>query len=202
MPTPCLHFQHLRARLEELRVQFLDDDLDAENADPVAYQPNLDRIAAFRLLVHAEFETFLEEKAKENIAAIQGVLSKGGQWQRQNPAILSLYYVMGETLPVHGPASEESLRQATSTLLETALTKVRDNNGVKERAFVLLSVMAGKALDEIDVALLSSLNSFGKERGEVAHKSVGRTRTITGPSLELGNSKAILDSLQAYFDVC
>ena len=77
MPTPCQHFALLQRRIDELSQKFIDDQVEAERLDPTTFQPDLDRLAAYRLLVHAELEDFLEAKAKERLAAITALISSG-----------------------------------------------------------------------------------------------------------------------------
>lgn len=78
---------------------------------------------------------------------------------------------------------------------------IADNNGVKGSSFFQLSVMAGKMPDEIDGALGASLTSYGKSRGDVAHKSVVRVRTLRAPSAEAKDAADLVRDLAAYFDV-
>ena len=70
MAPICVRFAHLEKRLKELSAKFVDDQIAEENADPLTFTPDTDRLAAFRLLAHAEFEDFLEQKAQEGLSEI------------------------------------------------------------------------------------------------------------------------------------
>jgi len=71
MSKSCSHFKLLSNRLNELSLKFIEDQAAAEIADMAAFQPDLDRLAAFRLLIHAEIEDFLEAKATECCFALE-----------------------------------------------------------------------------------------------------------------------------------
>lgn len=200
MPTACAHYRHLVDRVAELESKFVADQAAAEAADPTGFSVDLDRLAAFRLLVHAELEWFLESKATEHINLLDASLSAATPWMRTAPALLPLAVVTSKTPPVGLDAAGFSAFVAE--LIAAARAVVRENNGVKEKAFWALSVCAGKTVDEIDNALSASLNSYGKDRGEVAHRSVTHTRCIQAPSAELLSARDLVRQLGLYFDVC
>lgn len=201
MPTPCDHYKHLNQRLEQLRTKFLQDELYKEAQDPLTFDADLDQIAAFKLLFHAEVEMFLEEKAKERVSQIECALLSNSSWQRNNPHIFAMEHLLccGDSLP--SEYSETNLAARLKALLEKARKKIKDNNGVKEASFVALSVLSGKTSDEISSTIAATLNSFGAERGEIAHTSVPRTRVVSGPSVENVNASEIVRELGVYFDV-
>lgn len=201
MPKACSHYRHLSVRFADLKSKFLDSEINAENADPANFKADLDKIAAFRLLLHAEVEHFLESKALEKLDALASLLDGGGVWQRENPHALSMYCLVAFNLPANKEPSDESLRSHFSEVIDKARSMIKENNGIKEKSFALLSVFSGKCLDEVDSTTSSLLNSYGKERGEVAHKTVARTNCLSAPSAELTNASTIVSALSAYFDV-
>lgn len=200
MASPCVHFRHLKRRCEELIVKFLEPEIVAEQADPLTFVPDLDRLAAFRLLFHAEVETFLEEKAKEGLSSLERDIASG-RWGRANPNALALYLRCGPYLSKPSDADATSLAEHFGGVIAAARSLVSDNNGIKEKSFVMLAVAAGKAIDEIDAALASTLSSYGRSRGEVAHHSATRSRTLTAPSAEKLAAVTIVSGLGLFYDV-
>lgn len=200
MPTTCIHFRLLSQRLQELATKFVDDQVKAEAADPATFQPDLDRLAAFRLLVHAEIEDFLEAKAKDNVQAIATRIA-AGRWMRASPELLSVAVALKRVLPVEDTLDTQRHVAFATELLGSAKGYIADNNGVKAQSFTVLSLCAGKTLDEVDGVLSAGLNSFGKNRGDVAHKSVTRCNSLQAPSTELQNAKALVSQIGTYFDV-
>lgn len=200
MPTKCGHYAHLSSRFAELCAKFLDTEIAAEIADPATFSPDLDKLAAFRLLFHAEVETFLESKALDQLMLLQGDIGSG-VWHRQHPQILSLYLIVRNFIQKVDGLTDVDLRSHYCQVLAAARARIKDSNGIKADTFTFLSVAAGKSLDEIDTTLLSTLNSYGKNRGDVAHASVPRVRSLVAPSAEKAAGGDIIMQLAAYYDV-
>lgn len=202
MPTKCAHFAHLEARLTDLRVKFLDVQINAETANPTTFSPDLDSIAAFRLLMHAEIEDFLERKAKENLDRINSQLV--GSATGSSRAFPELFYIATVTNRPLDPAhafDAAALKGHITSMIGTARGIIKENNGIKEGSFNTLSVFAGKTADEIDSTLSASLNSYGKIRGDVAHQSIRHSSTINAPSAEFASAKDLVEGLASYFDL-
>ncbi len=202
MPTPCPHFRLLEQRVNELTHKFVDDQIQAEKDDPATFQPDLDRLAAYRLLVHAEIEDFLEARATDNISAIETRMSGGSPWMRLSPELLALAIGLKRQLPQEDILDLSRHSYFVSDLLGAARNAIADNNGVKSQSFILLSLCAGKTLDEVDSALSASLNSYGKNRGDVAHKSVTHSNSLQAPSTEVATARTLVREIAKYFDVC
>lgn len=201
MANTCLHFKLLSERLNELASKFVNDQATAEITDIANFQPDLDRLAAFRLLIHAEIEGFLEAKASENVSAILLRVSNS-QWMRQTPELLALAITLKRSLPNSEGLDSAKFGIYVKELLAGAKGAISDNNGVKAGSFLLLSLCSGKMLDEIDTVLSASLNSYGKARGDVAHKSITHSKTLQAPSAELATARTLVDQIGVYFDVC
>lgn len=201
MASPCLHFKHLRERVDELERKFILDQVASEASDPLNFQPDLDRLAAFRLLVHAEIEDFLESKAKENLASLRKSLA-AGVWMRGAPQLIALAVVTKKALPTVEWIEQGKFATYVEEIVQAANSAISENNGVKSGAFLFLSLCAGKTLDEIDSVLSNSLNSYGKGRGDVAHKSVIRSTSLQAPSTESATVNGMVNQLGLYFDVC
>lgn len=202
MPQPCPHFKLLQDRLDELTLKFMTDQVEAESLDPMGFQPDLDKLAAFRLLVHGEIEDFLEAKAKDNVAAISARIASNSPWMRQSPELLAVAIALKKPLPGQDHLDRAKFEKFVGDLLSSAKTAINENNGVKTPSFVLLSLLSGKTIDEIDDVLSNSLNSYGKNRGDVAHKSVTHSTTLNAPSAELTTAQSLVQEIAKFHDVC
>lgn len=202
MPQTCPHFKLLQDRLDELSLKFVTDQVEAERLDPTGFQPDLDRLAAFRLLVHGEIEDFLEAKAKENVDAISARIASNTVWMRQFPELLAVAIALKKPLPAKDHLELAKFLNFVSDLVSSAKAAISENNGVKTPSFVLLSLLSGKTIDEIDDVLSSSLNSYGKNRGDVAHKSVTHSTTLNAPSTELATAQSLVQEIAKFHDVC
>lgn len=198
MSNACPLYAHLKDRLAELSQKFLKDQIASESADPIGFQPDFDRLAAFRLLMHAEIEDFLERKAKENLSAISSTLAE----EKSLIAYPELFSIAAALKRSFGNSDIFDLaifKGEVAALINCARKVVAENNGIKENSFNALSVFAGKSIDQVDSTLSASLNSYGKDRGEVAHQSAVRVRSMNAPSAELSSAQNLVTELGNYF---
>lgn len=190
----CPVFLVLEARIKELKIKFIQDQVVAEASDPL-FAADLDMLAAFRLLVHAEIEEFLENKAREGLDAMERTFKAGNQAIRENFCLI----VMGAMLEIPPRVEIDQWSAYASEVLASARSAIKKNNGIKEHSFQRLVVFCGKMPDETDIALASALNTYGKCRGDVAHNSVKSVRTIRAPSAELKDAEDLLTGLCTFF---
>lgn len=165
---------------------------------PLTFKPDLDRLAAFRLLLHAEIEDYLEFKASSNVASIKDEINKKNRViDKLDWFVLANFF--GKPLKITCPHDLNEFLPVADQILDSSLGFIRKNNGIKSQSFAVLSLLCGKKLAELDDALASSLNAYGIERGNVAHQSVTRVRSINAPSAEEQTARALLTELERYF---
>lgn len=193
--VPCPLYVDLEARVNALKGKFVRDQVEVEANDPIAFAADLDRLAAFRLLAHAEFEEYLESKAREGLDLLERAFRSGAQAIRANINVL----VIGAMLGKQAKFDANQWAAYAIEVIDAARKVVSENNGIKEGSFTQLAVFSGKMPDEIDVTLSSALNSYGKSRGDVAHKSVTRVRNIRAPSAESKDADDLLEGLRRFF---
>lgn len=192
---PCPHIDGVSARIIEIQDHFLGKQLAAQREDPLTFEPNLREIAAYRLLVHAEFEDYLETKATDGITQFKKDFEKGSQSIRDNWQL----FIVARTLGYDLHFDVQTWRQQVSNVFKSAEDWISENNGIRDASFTKLSILSGKLPDEVDLSLAASLSSYGKGRGAVAHQPVHRVRTILSPSDEAQTVATILDGLKRYF---
>ncbi|MBR8213953.1 MULTISPECIES: hypothetical protein [Burkholderia cepacia complex] len=185
----------LKARVAELQAKFVDTHLRAEHADPLNYAANADDLAAFRLLIHGELEEYLENKAREGLAAMEAAFNSGRKSVRDNLSLIVIARVLKLELRFESVHWPHDIRD----ILLAAREWISKNNGIKEASFTMLSIFSGRMPDEIDAALSAGLSSYGAARGDVAHRSVARVRTIYSPSAENKAASDLVSALEAYF---
>jgi len=185
----------LRARIAELKAKYVDQHLAAERAEPLTYSADADDLAAFRLLAHAELEDYLERKARDALAKLNAEFKAGKNLVRDNLVLL----VVARTLKTELRFDVAHWKDDCHKVLKDADEWISNNNGIKEASFTTLSIFMGYMPDEIDGGLAASLSSYGAARGDVAHKSVTRVRTINAPSVEAKNLDDLLIGLDSYF---
>ncbi|QJQ02325.1 hypothetical protein C798_19405 [Herbaspirillum rubrisubalbicans Os34] len=194
----CPFFSHLIARVQVLEQKFLTGQLTAELADPLSFTPDTDLLAAYRLLVHAEIEDFLERKGRADLESMARALAS------QKPIIptvwvyqLANHFAM--TLPHDCPFDDHRFRLAVDAVIKRARETLADNNGIKTAIYLVVCLIDGYRIDEIDHALATALSAFGEARGDVAHKSTNRVTSIRAPSAEKKDVDDIMKALEQFF---
>ncbi|WP_141231055.1 hypothetical protein [Pseudomonas sp. Irchel 3F5] len=192
-------FINLQERFKRLESTFLGAQLEAESKDPLTFAVDPDQLAAFRVLVHAEIEDYLERKARESIVQLKAKVSPQTFTIKSNVELFLLASVFGVDLQIKLPYDPRSLHASVQKLIRDIEGFISDNNGIKEGSFVKLSLVCGKMADEIDINLINMLNVYGKERGDVAHQSASRVKTLQAPSTERTNALVLIKALGDFF---
>lgn len=144
---------------------------------------------AYRVLVHAEIEAYFEDRVWEV------VLNAKNNWDSQGKTcriLICLLAFSGQMMEV--PPDTLSPTKGSKKMLEVKIKinkkidsaiesfkRVIDHNhGIKEANILALLLPIGINSDDLDPAWLSTMNTFGEERGVVAHTSATST-TIQAP---------------------
>ena len=163
-------FRALRARIRHLRNHFLPKRFDPTGTYS---DRQVDRARAFRLLAHAEIEWYLEE------IVVDTANSAFLAWQQRRlvtePLIALIAYTDSGIEPVPGTIPLAGKRD-----LDNRIEKCRNqfnryvktrNHGIREENILRLLLPVGISEYEIDTTWLSTTSSFGRERGDTAHRS-------------------------------
>lgn len=196
-------YNDLQARLEELKNHMLPEEFSPTGEYD---DQQLDLAKGYILLAHAEFESYLEEVSRDL------VMSTVKKWKGNNiPSHTLLSFLCcyhSSWSHSDETANEEILKIAknrvnvkdsTDEIIDVALKqyiqKIKDNHGIKEKNFKSLVIPTGLSLDDLDGALIVAMDSFGSARGEVAHLSKKRVKTLINPQDEFNKVNAILNGL-------
>lgn len=200
MPRRILssEFKLLDKSIKELIRKFLSREIQKEDADPINYTPDRYKLAAFRLLVHAEIEDYLEEMARQQISQTLADIKN-----KVNVLGILDFYALAthfqEALPLTCPYDHEKFAAKAEIVLNKGNQFIKNNNGIKSESFLILSLLRGKWMGQIDDTLATLLNDYGKDRGNVAHSSVRRVRTLMGPRHEVTSAQNLIKQLREYF---
>jgi hypothetical protein len=196
-------FKELSKRLKELRNHLLPLKF-SKTGDYTDRQ--IDRTRGYRLLVHAEFEAFLEDSCRDLI------LKKISDWQRNNKpstliiAFLACYHSgwgvdnsLDEVDLINAAKGRTKVKDTAKEAINIAQTqyiqKIKDNNGIKEKNFKTMVLPTGVEIDELDQTWLTNLDQFGKLRGDVAHQAK-KTQGMINPEDELKSVNELLKGLK------
>lgn len=142
---------------------------------------------AYRVLVHAEIEAYLEDRSRDTALAAVKV------WKDKNEVsntLLALVAFSGRimekppnTISAEQPSQLGQWDEKTklSKKIDLAMNDfhyvLNQNNGIKEENIVRLLLPIGVDCGELDTVLVADLNSYGTIRGMVAHKRSKSYRT-------------------------
>ncbi|HGM5433203.1 HEPN domain-containing protein [Serratia ureilytica] len=196
-------FSILKLRITELREHLLPEEF----SDIGEYtSKEQDMAKGFRLLSHAEFESYLEDVSKDI------VLESIRKWRRDKKptmtmiSFLAAYHsswsVNDEThneeiieLARKRTDPQKSLMDAVDVASQQFLRKISSNHGVKAKNFKTLIFPTGLDTTDISDDLYIKLDSFGAKRGDIAHKSAKVTTEIN-PKDELEMVIQLLNALE------
>ena len=168
----------------------------------------LARTVAYRVLAHAEIEEYIENRVWDlAIDSIKALESSGNV----NRVIACLLAFSGRKLdfppdtlaPPSGKKVTDwnekiHLTDKSKSALTTFRSSITQNHGIRERDILNLLLPVGILPTQLDPAWLSTIDTFGQQRGLVAHHSAAhyRAKHVLDPKSELTTVKNILAGLR------
>lgn len=196
-------FNLLEARLQELRIHMLPEVFSATGEYS---EKELDYSRGYKLLAHAEIESFIEDISTEKIK--RAIIN----WKTNRQPSLTLISFLAsyhsswniddsvsneEIIKISkGRIKSDSINKIIDLAHTQYIKRVKDNHGVREKNFLSMILPIGICEDTIDTNLTSNLDSFGKLRGEIAHNSRRSLTVSINPQDELNTVTNILNGLR------
>ncbi|MDB9326031.1 HEPN domain-containing protein [Nodularia spumigena] len=197
-----VRFRSLSRELTRLKKQFLP------KISPIGLysERQLSRTLAYRVLAHAEIESYLEDRAWEVTQNAKQVCDNGG---KTCLTLISLVAFSGQMMEIPPVTLTPTTTNRNNSLDKIKISKkidlaiksfkkvIDNNHGVKEANLLALLLPIGIDSDDLDPVWLATMNTFGKERGIVVHTSATSYRTIQppDPANELNTVKQITEGL-------
>ncbi|MFG2403854.1 HEPN domain-containing protein [Streptomyces brevispora] len=201
---PSLRYKTLSRRISELRENLLPRTFDELGL----YSDRVyERTRGFRILAHAEFESYVEDRAIEVVNNAHISWKKKGNIR---PCLLALMSHRESKMSI--PDSIVDLTDRTSSKFPTLNARIEDakgtyttyakkkNHGIKERNLLQLLLPLGVTKDEISTSWLSTTESWASERGEIAHTSA-KMQVQINPRTELNTVREILGGFKIIDDI-
>lgn len=149
-------------------------------------------VRGYLLLSHAEIESYFEE------VATKVVLLAHNKWEKtKKPShiIISLIAYLGcksQDVP-------ESFNDTTRALIERRVKEsldsyvkyLKQNHGIKQKNILRILLPLGIPLNDIDSTWLLEMDTFGDDRGEIAHQSI-KVQKIIDPLTEKKRVERVL----------
>ncbi|TPN24186.1 hypothetical protein FKO01_28455 [Mesorhizobium sp. B2-3-3] len=154
---------------------------------------------AFRVLVHAEFESFIEERV---IEVLNNAFSR---WKASGHVSTSLLAVVAYKETLHAiPDTLSGTSQKKFLDLEERVESAKNdfnryvrtqNHGIKAKNLLRMLMPIGFTEAEIDSTWLSVTETWASARGEVAHKSA-KMQVRPDPQKEVNVVESILQGFR------
>jgi hypothetical protein len=183
-------FIALLKRLDTLRHHFL----------PEAFSPigqydvrEYDLARAYVLLVHAEIESYLEDRARDVADTAEKRWKKKGS---HSNVIRSVFGFHSHTKNEPWKPFDKTPAKIQSALNSYA-TLISNNHGIKEANVCRLLFPIGIEYRSLNATWLINLDSFGSFRGSLAHLSSIKTQQPVDPETEFKRVAEIVKGLRS-----
>ncbi len=160
---PLTKYQEFKKRIRDLGKNLLPES----SATGTYTAAELDHVRGYRLLVHAEVESFLEDRVRY---VANEALTKWNLDSRLRPALVSLLaFYSKQDIVSHKQLKDEyagTRKRVGDTLSEANQSfnrAVTQNNGVRERDVLRLLFPIGVTRAQIDAVWLGTIDSVWRE---------------------------------------
>lgn len=168
-------FEELEKRIGELRQYFLPQPFDPTGLyDEIVYE----HTRAFRVLAHAEFESFIEDRVVE---VVDEAVSDWKASEEISIILLAALAYRESAPPIPGSLGEATSKRDKYPTLEARIDAARSdlhryarnqNHGIKEKNLLRMLLPIGFQEAEIDSGWLSATEAWATARGDADRKSV------------------------------
>lgn len=154
-------YKKLKVRIGELEKRFLKfEQIDSSKPE------NQDKLRAFKLLIHAEIESYIENVVLE----IWNQCSD--DWKNRKKVLPSLaFLIMYSSSRFEANEKQITKDDRIAQILNSYENIVKDNHGIMRKNILKLVIPLGLKYDDLDETWLTIIDSYGNYRGLVAHKS-------------------------------
>lgn len=199
----------LEQQLDLLKEHLLPDSFDPTIVD-LEHDAISTRILAYRLLAHAEIESFFEERVLEVLSLAHLSWKKTRAISRVAFCLLA-FSGREMTLPpatLEAPSDQERKKWGIFIDVGEKLAPVisdfhrsvsKENHGIKEKNLLSMLLPIGVQHSSIDPTFLADINSFGALRGLSAHNSSSKSSVRQGlnPMDELNRVTGLLEGIES-----
>jgi hypothetical protein len=184
-------YRRLAKRLGQLRKHLLFFLPDPPVSNLQYSVKELDSTRAYVVLAHAEIEAFCEELVQEKAQAAKAAFDNNRKVQ---PALRRMvtYYVATSGKSWGNVMSPPA--DVVNSAFQSYQERVRKNHGVKIDNLEKLLFPLGIQERQLSPTWLADMDSFGTDRGAIAHTSIGAQRP-PDPVIQVNNVARLLSGL-------
>jgi|GraSoi2013_115cm_1033766.scaffolds.fasta_scaffold23835_2 hypothetical protein len=175
MSTPK-RLQRLLTRLDRLEAHLLPAAFSLTGRYSARQK---DHTKAFLLLVHAELESYFEDRARTLVTNAEARYQSKGICTPVLSRLLLYHNAVKEEL---GPVSPNAVSKAINYYLD----HLGKNHGIKEKNLLTIFLPLGIGHAQLDAQLVAACNQLAQKRGQFAHASF-KTHQQVDPKTERDN---------------
>lgn len=160
------------------RIKFLEDNLlPAVKINGNYTKKESDLIRSYILLSHAEIESYFEDVA---ISKAQKSLLNWKNNRTKSNCLLSIMSFCSDELNWEKAKKikKEKLDYRVNRVVGFFIEKLSNNHGIKSENIKGILLPIGIEIDQIDDTWLSTMDSFGAQRGLIAHSTISAQQQI------------------------
>jgi len=193
-----LRYRQLEGRFRVLRRIFLPKRFSRIGAYG---RDTLDRARAFRVLMHAEIESYVEDMVLEAAQKAFAAWRSSGSVSVPLASLLASFDTSKPGFP-EAIGAKPFVRTRVGNILAQFEAKIRANHGIRARDLLALLLPIGVEDEKIDQAWLGTTDGFGIARGDAAHQSGLRSRVKyeIDPQSDCRTAEQILEGLERLDD--
>jgi|SRR5215213_6758643 len=152
-----------------------------------------DKIRGYLLLIHAEIESFFEERVEEKVNT---AFIKWQSKRQKSNILLSVMAFRNDEISYTPFKNNKSIEARIEKAKNSFTHFIRvQNHGIKEDNLLNLLLPIGIEENQMDNTWLSTMESFGKSRGQVAH-STAKTQNPLDPVTEQATINLIMSEIE------
>ena len=197
-----LGFRQLTKELNRLKKQFLPRKFSEINEYS---ERQLALTFAYRVFAHSEIESYLEYRVWDTVQTAKNIWDNQGKAGR---VLLCVIAFSGQEMenppdtitPLKGNKNVSldklKITKKIDIVIRCFKSVIDQNHGIKETNLLKLLLPIGIDSDDLDKVWLANMNTFGEERGEIAHSSGIKTKKTPNPADELERVKQIIQELE------
>lgn len=188
-------FENLKKRNNALKKALLPAHLSPTgNYKDSTYE----KVRAYEVLIHAELEYYFEQLAEE---IMQSAWKKWTTNIATKAIVALVAYREKNPMALPESANDQKKKEDLKKRVNDAYTEHNkyihsQNHGIKEKNILALFLPLGIELDSIDNNLLIALDSFGSDRGQIAHST--RAMQNVTPEDAISTVQSILSLIEAF----
>jgi len=212
---PSAHFTHLSNRCGTLIKKFAEPsiqaELDALEKDQQIPDVDIDDVLALRLIAHAELEYYFEEIARAWIESQRENMAFGQTGEQSSLVFLYLQHrrlspqwsdINDANDEIVKVTNDEDFEKLLLAALDFAIETINNNEGIKSSSITLLASLAGKFPGQISETLVTELDRYGREYGEIAHSTWKKVENVNieSATIEKRRVEEILQLIKSEFE--